>query len=60
MAIRADRAHACAAVRQFLKTKLDDVGAKIRELQELEFELKADLKKCTRALKQQRGKECPS
>jgi len=25
MAIRADQAHACAAVRQFLKTKLDDV-----------------------------------
>ena len=58
MAIRADRAHACAAVRQFLKTKLDDVTTKIRELQQLETELKTDLGKCSRALKQQRGKAC--
>jgi len=58
MAIRADRVHACAAVRQFLKTKLDDVRTKVRELQRLETELKADLGKCRRALKQQRGKAC--
>ena len=35
MAIRADRAHACAAIRQFLKTKLDGVTTKIREFQQL-------------------------
>ena len=58
MAIRADKAHACGTVRQFLKTKLDDVRTKIRELQHLEKELKADLGKCSRALKQQRGKVC--
>jgi DNA-binding transcriptional MerR regulator len=58
MAIRADRAHACAAVRQFLKMKLDGVRMKLRELRQLETELKADLGKCNRALKQQRGKTC--
>src|ERR1043166_4570875 len=58
MAIRRDRAHACAAVRHFLKTKLDGVRAKIRELKQLETELTADLGKCNRALKQQRGKTC--
>ena len=58
MAIRADRAHACAAVRQFLKAKLDDVRTKVRELQQLETDLKADLGKCSRALKQKRGKTC--
>ncbi len=58
MAIRADKAHACAAVRQFLRTKLDGVTATIRELQQLESELKSDLQKCNRALKRQRGKTC--
>lgn len=58
MAIRADKAHACAAVRKFLKTKLDDVRTKIRELQELENELEADVGKCNRALKQHLGKTC--
>jgi len=56
--IRADRAYACAAVRQFLKTKLDGVRTKIRELQQLETELRSDFGKCNRALKQQRGKAC--
>jgi len=58
MGVRADRAHACSAVRQFLKTKLADVTLRIRELQQLETELKADLRKCNRALKQQHGKTC--
>ena len=58
MGIRADKAHACASVRQFLKTKLADVTAKVRELRQLEAELKTDLRKCNRALKQQRGKAC--
>ena len=57
-AIRADKAHACAAVRQFLKTKLDGTTATIRDLQQLETELKSDLEKCNRALKRQRGKTC--
>ena len=58
MAIRADKAHACAAVRQFLKTKLAGVKTKIRELHQLETELSADLGKCSRALRDQRGKTC--
>jgi DNA-binding transcriptional MerR regulator len=58
MGVRADRAHACSAVRQFLKTKLADVGVKIRELQQLENELRADLKKCNHALKNRRGRAC--
>ena len=58
MGVRGDRAHACSAVRQFLKTKLADVAVRIRDLQQLETELQADLQKCNRALKQQRGKTC--
>jgi DNA-binding transcriptional MerR regulator len=58
MGIRADKAHACPSVRQFLKTKLAEVTVKIRELRRLESELKTDLRKCNRALKQQRGKAC--
>jgi MerR family mercuric resistance operon transcriptional regulator len=58
MGVRADRAHACSTVRRFLKTKLADIIVRIRELQQLETELKADLRKCNRALKQQRRKTC--
>ena len=58
MAIRTDRAHACASVRQFLKTKLNGVKTRIRDLQQLETELKSDLGKCNHALKRQRGKTC--
>jgi DNA-binding transcriptional MerR regulator len=58
MAIRADKAHACAALRQFLKTKLDGVKTKIRDLQQLETELKSDLGRCNHALKRQHGKTC--
>ena len=57
--IRGDKAHACPAVRQFLKSKLAEVTVKIRELKQLETELKTDLRKCNRALKhQRRGKAC--
>lgn len=58
MAIRADKAHACPVVRQFLKSKLTEVTVNIRELQQLEIELKTDLRKCSRVLKQQGGKPC--
>ena len=58
MGVRADRAHACSAVRQFLETKLADVTVRIRELRQLETELNADLRKCNRALEQQAGKTC--
>ena len=56
--IRPTASNAYEAVRQFLKRKLAEVMVKIRELQQLETELKNDLKKCDCALKQQRGKEC--
>ena len=56
--IRADESHACAAVRQFLKTKLAEVTEKIRELQHVRSELTTDLRKCDRVLKSQRGKAC--
>jgi DNA-binding transcriptional MerR regulator len=58
MRIRACKTHACPSVRKFLKAKLAEVTAKLRELQQLETELKTDLRKCNRALKQQRGKAC--
>ena len=58
MGIRGDKDHACPSVRQFLKAKLAEVTIKIRELQQLEYELKTDLRKCNRALKQQQGKAC--
>lgn len=58
MGIRADKAHACPSVRQFLNSKLTEITGKIRELQQLETELKTDLRKCNRTLKQQRGKSC--
>lgn len=56
--IRADEANACAAVRQFLNTKLAEVTEKIRELLQLRSELTTDLRKCDRVLKRQRGKAC--
>ena len=60
MAIRADKAQACAGVRRFLNTKLDDVRTTIRELQELKTELKVDLGKCNRALNSRAGKRVPA
>lgn len=58
MGVRADKAHACSAMGQFLKTKLSDIAVRIHELQQLEIELKTDLRKCNQALKQRRGKTC--
>src|SRR5207253_5308052 len=31
MGVRGDRAHACSAVREFLKTKLADVAVRVRD-----------------------------
>src|SRR5688572_419876 len=42
---------ACSHVRELLKTKLGSVRDKIVELQKLEGQLAADLKKCERALR---------
>lgn len=60
--LRNDKDHACESVREFLKAKLGEVGVKIRELQQVQTELRTDLRKCNQALKQRRGKKacaCP-
>ena len=60
--LRADKSHACEAVRKFLKAKLDEVAVKIKELQQVQFELRTDLRKCNHALKHRSGKKacaCP-
>jgi len=60
--LRADKNHACESVREFLKAKLAEVAVKIQELQQIQAELKADLRKCNHALKYRRGKKacaCP-
>jgi DNA-binding transcriptional MerR regulator len=48
--LKSDDAPACLHVRDLLKTKLSSVQQKIAELQKLQNELAADLKKCERAL----------
>lgn len=60
--LRADKTHACESVREFLKTKLAEVAVKIEELQQIQAELRADLRKCNHALKYHHGKKacaCP-
>lgn len=60
--LRSDKDHACEPVREFLRTKLAEVAVKIRELQQVQAELRADLRKCNQALKHRRGKKacvCP-
>lgn len=60
--LRSDKDHACESVREFVKAKLGEVAVKIRELQQVQTELRTDLRKCNQALKQRRGKKacaCP-
>lgn len=60
--LRADKDHACESVREFLRTKLAEVAVKIEELHQVQAELKADLRKCSSALKHRRGNKacaCP-
>jgi len=58
--LRESKVEACESVRELLKTKLADVGAKMRELRQLETELKADFRKCSRELNHRRGNTaCP-
>jgi DNA-binding transcriptional MerR regulator len=49
--LRERRLDACDEVSALLKAKLVSVRSKIRELQKLETELAADLRKCSRELK---------
>lgn len=60
--LRADKAHACESVREFLKAKIAEVAVKMEELHQVQAELRADLRKCNHALKHRRGKKacaCP-
>lgn len=60
--LRTDKDHTCESVREFLRTKLTEVAAKIRELQQVQAELRTDLRKCNQALRHRRGKKacaCP-
>ena len=60
--LRTRKVEACSAVRDLVKTKLENVRAKIRELTKLESELAADLRKCNRELKHRRSHKpcaCP-
>jgi MerR family transcriptional regulator, mercuric resistance operon regulatory protein len=57
--LRSRKVEACSAVRDLLSTKLKTIRAKIQELQKLESELAADLRKCNRELKhRQSHKPC--
>jgi MerR family mercuric resistance operon transcriptional regulator len=57
--LRSHKVEACSAVRDLLNTKLKTIRAKIQELQKLETELAADLRKCNRELKhRQSHKPC--
>jgi hypothetical protein len=55
--LRTDKDHACESVREFLRTKLAEVAVKLQELQQVQVELKADLRKCNQALKHRHGKK---
>jgi len=57
--LRSRKVEACSAVRDLVSRKLQDVRAKIEELQKLESELAADLRKCNRELRhRQSHKPC--
>ena len=57
--LRTDKVDACAAVEELLKDKLADTRAKMRQLEELESELVADLRKCSPELQhRQRHAAC--
>ena len=60
--LREHHLDACLEVRDLLKTKLEKVHSKIRELEQLEGELALDLRKCNRELKQTHShtpRQCP-
>ena len=53
--LRARKVAACESVRELLKDKLVGVRAKLHELQKLEAELMADLRKCKKELKRRQS-----
>jgi DNA-binding transcriptional MerR regulator len=58
--LRENRLDACKEVSELVKTKLDEVRSKIRELQMLEGELAGGLRKCNAERKHRRKhRSCP-
>jgi DNA-binding transcriptional MerR regulator len=60
--LRTRKVAACESVRELLKAKLVGVRAKLHELQKLESELMADLRKCNKELKRRQrhaASACP-
>jgi DNA-binding transcriptional MerR regulator len=58
--LRESKLEACESVRELLTGKLADVHAKMRELRQLETELEADFRKCSRELNhRRRHAACP-
>jgi DNA-binding transcriptional MerR regulator len=60
--LRERRLDACHKVQELLRTKLENVRSKIRELERLERELVLDLQKCNRELKRRQShapRHCP-
>jgi len=58
--LRESKVEACESVRELLTGKLADVRAKMRELRQLETELEADFRKCSRELShRRRHAACP-
>jgi len=52
--LRERKVDACESVKELLRAKLIDVGAKLQELRHLESELEMDLRKCNRELNHRR------
>ena len=57
--LRTRKVAACGSVRELLKEKLVGIHTKLHELQKLESELMADLRKCNKELKR-RQRHAPS
>ena len=60
--LRSRKVEACGSVRELLRAKLDAIRSKKQELQQLESELAADLRRCNRELehrKQHKPCACP-
>ncbi len=56
--LRGSRLQPCAPVRRRLRAKLIDVGRKLRDLQQLEHELRSALQSCDKELRKKNG-QCP-
>ena len=53
--LRSNGVEACSAVRDLLKAKIRNIGAKVSHLQKLQAELAKDLRKCNRELRSRKS-----